>query len=87
MLPEDDPAPRMDLLEGDLLANAGEIQKRFQLQVQREIAAHLASGHPIFFGRYGEKAGTVYMRTPEGEVFECRVTPDGCPEIVSESSR
>jgi hypothetical protein len=74
MLPEDDPAPRMDLLEGDLLANAREIEKRFQLQVRREIAAHLAAGHPIYFGGKADQAGKLFMRTPDGDVHEIVAT-------------
>ncbi|MGH2389414.1 MAG: hypothetical protein ACRDIE_14520 [Chloroflexota bacterium] len=60
----------MNLLEGDLLVNAGEIEKRFRLRVRREIAAHLASGHPIYFGVKAEQAGKLYMRTPDGDVHE-----------------
>lgn len=77
-LPDDYPAPGMDILEGDLLVNAREIEERFQRQVRHEIAAHLASGHPIYFGGKGDQAGKLYMRTPEGAVHEIVATE--CPQ-------
>ena len=70
MLPEEESAPQLDLLDGDLPADAGEISKRFQRQVRREIAERLASGQPIYFGGKADQAGKLFMRTPAGEVHE-----------------
>jgi hypothetical protein len=70
VVPEGEPAPRQDLLEGDLLDNTAEIIALFQAQVRREIAEHLAAGHPIFFGGKGDQVGKLYMRTSDGEVRE-----------------
>lgn len=76
-----------DLLEGDLLANTPEIERRFREQVRREVAAHLAAGHPVFYGGLGDEAGKIFMHTPDGRRFEYRLRDDGTREIVRELGR
>jgi hypothetical protein len=76
-----------DLLEGDLLANTPEIERRFREQVRREVAAHLAAGRPVFYGGLGEDAGKLFMLMPDGQRYEYRLRDDGTREIVRELGR
>jgi hypothetical protein len=76
-----------DLLEGDLLANAPVIERRFREQVRREVAAHLAAGRPVFSCGLGEDAGKLFMDTPDGRRYEYRRRSDGTREIIREVAR
>ena len=86
-LPTGEPAPGLNLLEGDLLDNAGEITARFQAQVQQEIAGHLAAGRPIFFGGVSDQADKLYMRTPDDKVHEIPPTGAEYKEVSGISPR
>lgn len=59
------------------VALAGELSRE---EVQREIAAHLAAGQPVYYGGVGDEAGKVFQHLPDGRRFEVRVLDDGSVE-------
>lgn len=68
--------PLVDLsMDNDLL-------HRFQSQVRREIATHLAEGRPVYASGLGQETGVLYMRLPDGRRVEYRHAADGTRQIV-----
>ncbi|HZS89732.1 MAG TPA: hypothetical protein VFE42_19865 [Chloroflexota bacterium] len=52
--------------------------------IAQAVARQLADGHPIFYGGADDDSGIVFMQTPDGHRFRCKVTAEGQVRVLDE---